>query len=272
MKKFMSFSLMSAAFLGLCASLSAQALLIDRFVEQNPQGFSNWTNAGVVGDLSNAAVGSISGAANSSAAVSNITNLNFAESGAAGTFRGNNATFGGVRFPDNNLLNSYAFVNTTAAVYSMTLSGFVDGSGTPVTLTTPSNNTFVPFAAGNSFTLEANQLYRLYLFGVGYRNGQNSAFTFNNETKITNSGQVSVESDNTQDLHYVTFDFTTPSDLTGFMLSFTMQMTDWSVAPAGNAGAFNGLALVAIPEPSTFAFLGGLLALGMVVIRRRNRR
>jgi fibronectin-binding autotransporter adhesin len=30
--------------------------------------------------------------------------------------------------------------------------------------------------------------------------------------------------------------------------------------------------LTVIPEPSTFAFLGGLLALGMVVIRRRNRR
>ncbi len=267
MKKLTFTAYVAIVLLGSSANAN-DTLLIHRYVSANPSGFDNWADAGVLGDLSDAAVGTVGGAANSGS-VFNISNLTAVESGASGTFRGSNPSFGGVRFPDNELLNNYAFVNTADAVYSLTLGGFVDVNGNPNTLTTQ-NLPAVSYATGNSFTLQADQEYRLYLFGVGYRNGQNSTFTFNSVSKTTNSGQVLVESDNTENLHFVTFDFTTPSDLTGWTLNFTMQRTAWLDSGTGNSGAFNGLAIAAIPEPSTFALLG--IALVAAIGLRRGRK
>lgn len=271
MKKIMFLNMMFLVLLGSAAGANG-ILLIDRYVDGgpggNPQSFSEWNHAGVMGDLSNAAAGTVGGAANSGS-VFNINNLTAVEAGANGNFRPTDPGFGGLRFPDNQLLNSYAFVNTAEAVYSLTLGGFVDANGNPRALTT-SNTGPLSYANGNSFTLQAEQEYRLYLFGVGFRNGQNSEFTFDGITKTTNPGQVLVESDNTENLHFVTFDFTTPSDLTGWNLNFTMKMTDWAVPPAVNAAGFNGLALVAIPEPSTFVLLGFALVLAGRLYRRRG--
>jgi len=208
-------------------------LLLDRFVTENPQGAVHWTRAGVTGDLSQAVIGAIGNAANEPV-IYNITRLSAREAGAVDLARPNNPGLGGIRFPGNPLLNSYVWFRD--ATYTLTLDGFVDAEGRPQTITVSPQGPYENIQ-GNSFTLRPSQAYRLYLFGVGYRDGEHTAFTFNGETKISNpAGRVVGTGEN---MHGVVFEFTTPMDLFGWNLTFTAEAV-------GTTGAFNGLALVPV--------------------------
>lgn len=238
--KLLKVSLTFIAFLcPLLAKVNGQ-LLLDRYVSENPVGAINWTNAGVSEDLVNAAIGSIGNSANE-ADIYNISHLRAEEKRADNLSRPDNPNYGGLRFPNNPLLNSYAWFKDQT--YHLTLSGFVNDRGQPNVLTTLN---YAPFedARGNVFILEPNQSYKLYLFGVGYRDGQNTTFIFNGEEKTTNPrGYIEGSREN---LHYVTFEFETPSDLRGWVLEFSARRTDLMSAGTGANGAFNGLALVPI--------------------------
>lgn len=208
-------------------------LLLDRFVSENPQGSDSWTRAGVKEDLSNAVIGAIGNAANEPV-LYNLTRLSALEKGGHDLARPNNPDLGGIRFPENPLLNSYVWFRGNS--YTLALSGFADEEGRPVRITGTPQSPYVN-RGGNHFTLMPSTRYRLYLFGVGYRDGEHTAFTFNGETKTANPAGKVVGSEENQ--HVAVFEFTTPMDLFGWTLTFTGQAV-------GSIGAFNGLALVPI--------------------------
>jgi hypothetical protein len=214
------------------ATVHAQ-LLLDRFVTENPRGAIQWTRAGVREDLSNAVIGAIGNAANEPV-IYNVTRLTATEQGAIDLARPDNPALGGIRFPGNPLLNSYVWFRENG--YTLSISGFTDAQGRPVPITqTPQ----APYenVTGNTFTLQPSRTYRLYLFGVGYRDGEHTAFTFNGETKTANpSGRIIGSEENR---HMAVFEFTTPMDLFGWTLTFSAEAV-------GTIGAFNGLALVPV--------------------------
>ncbi|GEM_PF-2798794 len=237
---------------GLCTASKAQ-LLIDVFSEVDPTSSDEWSNAGVVEDLSAAAAGTNNG-----------YNRMFNISGGLTVSRTSGISgSGGSAFPDNNMLKDYAFSSNSI---SFSFGGFESG-GFANTLTTTDN---IIGLIGNEFTLEADTAYRLYLFGAGDDDGQNAAFTFDGVTKTTSPLIVGTAEDAD---HFVTFDFVTESDLTGFTLDFTVDRADSKYA------IINGLALVAIkssetvsiPEPSSYVVLFGLFALTGVSVRRINK-
>jgi hypothetical protein len=237
MKIIKSSGLTITLFLASFVAANAQ-LLLDRFVAENPAGAINWSNAGVKEDIRGAAIGSIGGSANE-AEIYNLSNLSVVERGASNLSRPNNPSFGGLRFPENPLLNSYVWFTTET--YHLELDGFVDERGTPRVLTT---HGWAPFedARNRFFMIRPNQTYRLYLFGVGYRDGQNTTFIFKGEEKTTNpAGHIMGSS---EDAHYVVFEFTTPADLRGWKLEFSARRTNSFSDTTGANGAFNGLALV----------------------------
>jgi hypothetical protein len=261
--------ILTLTFASLAHMASAQ-LLIDRFgngTAGNPTSSANWANAGVTEDLSAAAGGTIAGG------VFNLPGLTQTVTGGVGG--GGALTF---TSPTSAMLNGYLFGFGNGGSTTISLGGFVDGNGVAQTLTTSAGAPYVDLR-GNSFTLQANQTYKLYLFGAGDKNNQNAAFTFNGVTKTTNPLIVGTAPDAG---HSVTFEFTTGADLTGFTLDFTIN------SAASNVYAFNGLALVAvnaavnaaadadadayvdIPEPASFAFLSGLLGLGLMAMKRRR--
>jgi hypothetical protein len=53
--------------------------------------------------------------------------------------------------------------------------------------------------------------------------------------------------------------------------TLTIDMANTTLAGTGTAVVFGGMQIVAVPEPSTFALLGGILALGLVAVRRWKR-
>ncbi len=228
----------SAVSLASTAIVNAQ-LLVDQFAGVDPADSSPWTDAGVVEDLSGAAGGTLNGG------IFNITNLTAAVTGAAFSFNGSNYS--------NDVLNGYMVLSGTAT-YSF--GGFESGG--------VANTMISSLGAmdGNSFTLEADTDYLLYLFGSGDGDNQNTAFTFDGETKSTS---VAISGTAADAGHFVTFDFTTGSDLTGFTLDFTAG------PGAGSNGIFNGLALVAVPEPSSYAVIFGMLALTGACVRRSRK-
>jgi hypothetical protein len=243
--------ILTLTFASLAHMASAQ-LLIDRFgngTAGDPTSSADWANAGVTEDLSAAAGGTIA------ASVFNLTGLTATVTGSDGLFGSSGAN----TFADSAMLNGYQFDFASQGAINVSLGGFETG-GVANTLTTSLTAPYVDLR-GNSFTLQAEQDYKLYLFGAGNADNQNTAFTFNGVTKTTSALIVGSDTDAG---HFVTYEFTTDADLTGFTLDFTMT------GDASNVFAFNGLALVAVPEPSSYALLSGLLVLGLVATKRRR--
>ncbi|MGJ8638602.1 MAG: PEP-CTERM sorting domain-containing protein [Opitutaceae bacterium] len=228
--------------IAICQLSHADALLIDAYNNADPTSYTSWVDAGVTEDISTAAGGTIL----TSGAVFNIGTMTASVTGESGSFNG------GV--PANPMLNDYHYVNSGTATVS--IGGFEDGSGNAQTMTSTLND-----MATNTFTLLADQDYKLYLFGAGDNDGQDTTFTFDSVSKTTSPTIIGAA----EDSHFVTYDFTTGSDLTGFTLDFTFTNNTSAF------GAWNGLALVAVPEPSSFGLIAGALALGAVMIRRQAR-
>jgi hypothetical protein len=234
-------------------SNAAGVLLLDGYPGQdnaaatphvaNPDSAADWSTAGVPGDLSDAAGGTL----HTNGSVYNISGLTLPTTSVASVSGWAADTFAG-----NQMLNDFWNIQNGTATVS--LGGF-QTAGTANTFTTGATYAGM---GGNTFTLEANQDYTLYLFGVGNDANQDTTFTFDGVDKTTAATAVGADEAG----HFVTYDFTTGADLTGFTLDFKFaNSTDqW--------GAFNGLALVAVPEPSSTALLGlGGLAL---ILRRRK--
>jgi hypothetical protein len=238
------------------APLTNAQVLIDAWHVNagNPSGVSQWTDAGVGStiNLSNSVAGTVSLDKITSAGLGpyGISNLSFSISSspsAVATFKGNN--YGSA------MMDSYFFTNNSTA--TVTLSNWAN----TLTGVTADGGTVVPGTLGNTFTLQPSSPYRLWLFGSGDSNGQNTTFTFNGVAKTT-SDQITGTSVGVG--HYVTYDFVTGANLANFNLSFNFT------GSSSSYGAWNGLALVAIPEASTFSLVAGGLALAGVLVRRRR--
>lgn len=231
--KYNKLGIITVAVLGICQFASADAFLIDSFDNADPSSYTAWVNAGVTEDISDAAGGTIL-----LGNIYNISGMTASHTGTSGNFNG------GV--PGNDMLNDYSYVNNGTA--SVSIGGLDTGVTTAATYGD---------MGGNTFTLQANQDYKLYLFGVGDSDGQDTVFTFDGVSKTTAGDLAGAE-----DSHYVTYEFTTGADVTDYTLDFTYSNNNSAYA------GWNGLALVAIPEPATLglitAFGGGLL-----FIRRR---
>lgn len=240
--KFRTIGTVGVTMLGICQLSSAEALLIDAYDNADPASYTSWVNAGVTEDISTGTGGTIL----RTGAVFNINTMTASVTGESGDFNG------GV--PGNNMLNDYIYVQNTIATVS--IGGFEDGVGNAQTMTSTLGDMNT-----NTFTLQANQDYKLYLFGAGDTDGQDTSFTFDSITKTTSATIIG----SAENSHFVTYEFTTGSDLTGFTLDFSYTNNTSAFA------AWNGLALIAIPEPSGFGLIAGALALGVVIIRRRAK-
>jgi hypothetical protein len=194
-------------------------LLIDyHHGESAPLPSSQWSEAGVTEDLTAAAGGTVS-----EGVINYLTHLTTVIEGEEGSYHGKAFT--------NTLLADYAY---SWSPFTVSFGGF-ETNGIANTLTSSLGS-----MSGNSFTLTANTTYRLYLFGAGDKDGQDSKFTFGGVTKITSSNIEGTAADAD---HYVTYDFTTGANLTGFTLEFTVERNDVS----STSCAFNGLALIPMP-------------------------
>jgi hypothetical protein len=244
--------ILTLALVGAASTAHAQ-LLVD--AELNGNGGGNPTLANFEAifptlTLTDSAIGRIR-ADNSVGLITNLT------ASVTGTPAGSNAATFGPISGGNNILNDYFadrnFITGVADPdpVSVSLGGFADASGVAQTMV----------GINGSFTLLADQAYTLYLIGAGDSDGQNGSFTFGGETKTTTATIIGTNPDAG---HTIAFSLTTPTDLAGFTIDFTVT------PDASNFGAFNGLALVAIPEPSSFALLSGLLVLGLVATKRRR--
>jgi Domain of unknown function (DUF4832) len=204
------------------SAITSGALLIDYYQDNNasPPPSSEWSDAGVTEDLTTAAGGTVN-----KGIIHKLTHLTTAMVGNSGSYYGNAFA--------NTLLADYAYSWTSSTVpFTVSFSGF-ETNGVANTLTSSLGT-----MSGNSFTLAANTAYRLYLFGAGDKDGQNSKFTFRGISKKTSSNiKGSAENAN----HYVTYDFTTGADLTDFTLEFTVDSGDDTCC------VFNGLALIPMP-------------------------
>lgn len=236
--KDVTFGILTAALLGICQMAGADALLIDAYASADPADTSAWVNAGITQDIS----GGAGGTSHNNGNTYNCLNLDITVAGLAG------GASGGV--PGNNMLNDYHYSKNGTA--SVSIGGLVDEFGAANTLTSSLGG-----MAGNTFTLQANQDYVLYLFGIGDTTGQNTAFTFDGVTKTTSGDTAGAE-----DSHFVTYEFSTGADLTGYTVDFTYT-GDTTIY-----GAWNGAAIVAIPEPATLGLLAAFGG-GMLLIRRR---
>ncbi len=109
----------------------------------------------------------------------------------------------------------------------------------------------------SNITIAEGTEYKLYLWGNGGGANQNSTFTFNGSSLVATSGAFTTP---------VVYDFdSTGSGVTANSITFT-----WDRTGSQQYGAINGLAIVAVPEPSTYAAIAGFLALGWVMLRRRQ--
>lgn len=234
--KYMKYGMLTVALLGMAQIASADALLIDAYGgAPNPTTYSNWVSAGVTEDISD---------------------------GAAGTIVVEGATYnidGGMTVTENvgknNKYSSSQFGNDMLDGYWYAASGTVSLGGLNNELTSTMEGDML----GNTFQIQANQDYKLYLFGVGADGTENATFTFNGESKTT----ASLAQGTGEDSRYVAFEFTTGADVSDYTLDFTFEVDQGSTN-----GAFNGLALVAIPEPATLGMVASF-GIGVLFIRRR---
>ncbi len=195
--------------------------MLDLFADKDATSTDAWSKAGVTEDLSGAVVATLN-----AGSVYNISG------GLTYSLKGDAGRHFGIAFSDSDMLNGYSYTTETATV---SISGF------DKTLSTDPQGAFGTFAAGNTFALQPNQTYKLYLFGAGNKNNQNTKFVFGGVSKSTGS---SIEGSPTDEGHFVTYEFTTPSDISDFKIDFSFGPED------SDNGAFNGAAIVSIPKPS----------------------
>lgn len=114
--------------------------------------------------------------------------------------------------------------------------------------------------SGLSNVLTPNTPYSLYLFGGGDSANQSATFSFNGETKVTSEAnpQAGLSSD-----VMAKFSFTTDEVTAADTLNFTWDLTGSS----NRYTAFNGFAIVAVPESSTAGFFC-VSAIAFLVYRR----
>lgn len=240
---------------------NAQALLVDANQNAIPTSTAAWTNAGVTENLTGAAGAVINTPATQNGSASSPT-VQFTDNlTVTGTW---NSTFPGTQNPGtvgytNAMLNDYIVYDgnfNVSAPVVVTLGGF----GSTITSTMP--------GVTGSFTLQPLTACKLYLFGAGDSNGQDTAFTFNPVTPGNVTGGVTRTTSptviGTENGHFVSYNFVTPADLTGYTIQFT-----YDNATNTRFSAWNGAAIV-VPEPTTFAMLLG--GVGMLVGFRRSRR
>jgi hypothetical protein len=182
----------------------------------------------------------------------------------------------------NNLMVNMPLVTSTGSSSPVTVT-FVSNSGGQAAQNGESNpantknypnalsNLFVDYAfvtsGTHSFTfsnLNPSNTYSLYLFGAVRTGGidYSGSWTIGGTTKTT----AAVSSGNnpalTEGVQYVSF--------TGLTADINNQIVG-TFNVTGGVGVWNGFQLVAIPEPSSFAALAGLGALGFAASRRRRR-
>ena len=127
----------------------------------------------------------------------------------------------------------------------------------------------------NSFTiagLAAGNSYDLYLYGTNGQNGaQPSTFTIGSTSLSTTAGISGATSTTipTSDngISYVEFTNLTPV--------FNTTNNDFEIngnwtSPTGTYASFNGLQLVAVPEPTGLGLITGIGALGLLLLKRRK--
>lgn len=207
----------------------SEALLINAFSATRPAYYTDWSSAGVTEDLSRAAAATVS--IDGSGTVSDIVGgLTISDGGA-------NAA-GSTTFAGNGLLTDYFYGENQTV--DISIGGFDDGAGNANTLTSTLGD-----MAGHSFSLKPNTYYKLYLFGAGGDNGQNTTFTFGGVEQSTNQNITDTERN---DAHFVTYHFKTGTDLTDFTI-------DFSFANAASAlGAWNGAAIVKVVPAAVRVF------------------
>ncbi len=227
--------LLATLMIGMTRISSGAALLGDQYAGQDPTTIADWVNAGVTEDLTGAAAFNYNGQPfNISGGLTETATGNF--NTYFGNAYGNSST-------GNTFLNGYAY---GSGPVNISVGGFANSSGVANTFTTDgSPGSGFAGAGGNTFTLLANQSYKLYLFGTGNANTQNASFTFGGITKTTSS--VIPGATNS---HFVTYDLTTPTNLAGYTLNFS-----WGAGITGGDGDghYNGFALVAVSAPSGYA-------------------
>ena len=106
--------------------------------------------------------------------------------------------------------------------------------------------------SGLTATLDASTTYAFYLFGVGGAN-EFSTFDFGGDIKTTTALDPSVR-----------YEFTT-----GATVADTLIL-DWTQGGTSKFAPMNGIAFVAIPEPSSAAAIFGLVG-AFAMIQRRKR-
>lgn len=226
-----------------CPGTARAALLLDFFGGVDPTTHQDWADAGVPGDTSTFAGGTITGIGG----VFNITG------GMTATVTGG-FSFNGGAFA-NGMLTDYRAVSGFNAA-SVSIGGFDN------TLTSSLGD-----MAGNTFTMQPDTNYTLILFGAGDTDGQDSTFTFNGVSKTTSSVIVGTADDAG---HSVAFDFTTPASLVGYTIDFTFQGNSSQFA------AWNGAAITAtaVPEPASIGFVAasGLLFVAGRRIKQRHTK
>ena len=224
---------------GICQTAQADALLIDVGGAGTPDSTSPWVSAGVTEDLTGAVGAQISG----SGGVTQINNLTTDLTGNSGW---NGGQTSGTLFTST-MLDDYMIGDNTIdanGYVHVTLGGF--------------DNTMTSTMTGLSgdFTLQANSQYKVYLFGSGDNTGQNTKFTLGGVEKVTTANTL-VENE-----HYVTYDISTPSSLSGYTIDFTFQNDN-----DGRFSGWNGAAIVAIPEPATMGLIS-IFGAGLLFARR----
>ena len=227
-KRLLLMTMVAAA--GMSQEARADALLID--VGSNngtPSGSAPWVDAGVSEDLSGAAGAQISG----SGGVSLISGLTVSVS--------DNSSWNGGEYGasswGNAMLDDYMIGDNAAGdgVVNISLGGF--------------DNTMTSSMGGvdGSFALEPGSQYTLYLWGRGDSPAQNAKFTLGGVEQIT-TAESTAEGD-----HFVTYEITTPADLTGFTIDFSFQNDNDS-----RFSGWNGAALVSAAAADAPPAISGL--------------
>jgi PEP-CTERM motif len=200
-------------------------------------------------------------------------------------------TSGNTPYPSSGLLSDSTGTPTTIS-YSINYSGNSGGLYLNPPLVQNGQPGFLLGEAANSggsgsfgtLTLDnvAAGSYDLYLYGANYDGDRGAVFTVSNGT----GGAPTAVGGYTQTINpntsggsgplttftlggdYVEFTGVTPDASGNIDITWTQGANDNS---GGGEGDFNGMSLVAVPEPSALAFLGLGIA-GLIVARRRKQQ